>query len=200
MLALQRLWDMEPDTPADVRPLIEASKRYAIEREGYGQDIGAVFEHVTLNVGTIHGGSSTNVVADRAVAEFDSRIPIGLTAAQVDAQITRILAEEGIVATVEPLGFRSEANWTLPSDPVVESLVSTLRDISDPQAEGVLQWASSDARVFRRHGIPVLQYGPAELTTIHGFDERVKAEDVVLAARVYAETTLRYLGTDPEGL
>lgn len=195
ILALQRLWDLEPDAPAEVVDLIRASQVFAEEREGYGAGIGAVFEHVTLNVGTVHGGTSTNVVADRAVVEFDARIPIGLSAAQVDTRIREILAEESIEARIEPLGFRSEPNWTLPTDPIVEALIESLRDLEDPEAEGVLQWASSDARTFRSHGIPVLQYGPAELSTIHGFDERAPAADVILAARVYARTALRYLGT-----
>lgn len=195
ILALQQLWELEPDAPEDVRELIARSVTFAEEREGYGPGIGAVFEHVTLNVGVVRGGTATNVVADRAVVELDARIPIGLSAAQVDARIREILAAEGIEATIEPLGFRSEPNWTLPTDPIVHSLVEALRELSgDPEAEGVLQWASSDARTFRSHGIPVLQYGPAELATIHGFDERAPVADVVLAAQVYARTATRYLG------
>lgn len=194
IVALQKLWDMVPNAPEDVRGLIAESKAYAEEREGYGPGIGDVFEHVTVNIGRISGGTSTNVVADRAVVEVDTRVPIGLTREEVNDRILDILAEEGIEATLEPLGFRSEPNWTLPTDPIVETLIGALRDISDPEAKGVLQWASSDARTFRSHGIPVLQYGPAELATIHGFDEKAPADDVVLAAKVYAVTTLRYLG------
>lgn len=194
IVALQKLWDMVPNAPEDVRGLIAESKAYAEEREGYGPGIGDVFEHVTVNIGRISGGTSTNVVADRAVVEVDTRVPIGLTREEVNDRILDILAEEGIEATLEPLGFRSEPNWTHPTDPIVETLIGALRDISDPEAKGVLQWASSDARTFRSHGIPVLQYGPAELATIHGFDEKAPADDVVLAAKVYAVTTLRYLG------
>lgn len=102
--------------------------------------------------------------------------------------------EEGIDATIEEIGFMSEPNWTAPTDPIVETLVGSLRELSDREAAGVLQWASSDARTFRSHGIPVLQHGPADLQTIHSFDERALASDVVLAAKVYALTALRYLG------
>ncbi|PCE15219.1 succinyl-diaminopimelate desuccinylase [Microbacterium sp. SZ1] len=199
IVALQKLWDMVPNAPEDVRELIAESKAYAEEREGYGAGIGDVFEHVTINIGRISGGTSTNVVADRAIVEVDTRVPIGLTREEVNDRILEILAEEGIEATLEPLGFRSEPNWTLPTDPIVETLIGALRDISDPGAKGVLQWASSDARTFRSHGIPVLQYGPAELATIHGFDEKAPADDVVLAAKVYAATTLRYLGLHAAG-
>jgi succinyl-diaminopimelate desuccinylase len=193
---------MKPSAPADVLELIESSKTFAEEREGYAPGIGAVFEHVTVNIGTVHGGTSSNVVADRCVVDVDTRVPIGLTRAEVLARVDELLAEAGVEATIEPLGFRSEPNWTLPSDPIVTELVGALRELTgDPTAEGVLQWASSDARTFRSHGIPVLQYGPAELSTIHGFDEKAPVADVILAARTYALTTLRYLGvaeTSPE--
>jgi len=198
ILALQGLWEMVPDAPGDVRELIHRSQVFAEEREGYAPGIGAVFDHVTINVGKITGGSATNVVADTCVVEIDTRVPIGLSRAQVLARVDELLAAAGVEATVEPLGFRSEPNWTLPDDPVVVELVGALRDLTGEPAEGVLQWASSDARTFRSHGIPVLQYGPAELSTIHGFDERAPVADVVLAAKTYALTTLRYLGVNDD--
>ena len=197
VIALQKLWDMVPNAPEDVRELIRSSKEYAEEREGYSAGIGEVFEHVTINIGKITGGTSNNVVADRCVVDIDTRVPIGLSRAEVNARILEILEEEGIEATIEPMGFCSEPNWTHPDEPIVSELVGALRDLSDPEAKGVLQWASSDARTFRSHGIPVLQYGPAVLATIHGFDEKAPAADVILAAKVYAITALRYLGISP---
>ena len=195
IVALQQLWDMTPSAPEEVRELIERSKLFAEEREGYAPGISAVFEHVTVNIGTVNGGTSSNVVADRCVVDVDTRVPIGLTRAEVLTRVEELLAAAGVEARIEPIGFRSEPNWTLPTDPIVSVLVDALRELSgDPTAEGVLQWASSDARTFRSHGIPVLQYGPAELATIHGFDEKAPVADVVLAAKTYALTTLRYLG------
>lgn len=197
VIALQKLWEMTPQvSDPELEKLIEDSKTYAEEREGYEPGISQVFEHVTINIGTIAGGTSVNVVADHAELEIDTRIPIGLTRREVNDRVLAILEEEGIVAEVDFVGFESEANWTLPSEPIVDTLVEVLREIVDPQAQGVLQWASSDARCFRQYGIPVLQYGPAELATIHGFDERCRAEDVVAAAKTYALTTVRYLGLD----
>lgn len=196
ILALQALWDMVPDAPQEVRELILSSQIHAENREGYQERVGQAFDHVTINIGTIHGGSATNVVADRAVVEIDTRVPIGLSREQVLARVREILDEQGIPAVIEPLGFCSEPNWTLPDDPIVKELVGVLQDITDPEAAGVLQWASSDARTFRSHGIPVLQYGPAELSTIHGFNERAKVVDIINAAKVYALTTSRYLDLD----
>lgn len=195
IVALQSLWDLPTNPPDEAKELIQTSKHFAEEREGYKAGIGDVFEHVTINVGTIHGGTSTNVVADSCVVDFDTRVPIGLTRAEVLQQARKLLADAGVNGTIEPTGFRSEPNWTDPREPIVVELVDAVRELSgDPMAEGVLQWASSDARTFRSHGIPVLQYGPAELSTIHGFNERAPIKDVVLAAKVYARTLMRYLG------
>ena len=194
IIALQQLWEMTPSPPQELAQLIADSKAFAIEREGYGPNIGEVFSRVSINVGKVSGGTSTNVVADRAVVEFDTRVPIGLTRAEVNSRVREILAAEGIEAEIQPLGFMSEPNWTDPDHPIVTELIGALRDLSDPEAQPVLQWASSDARTFRSHGIPVLQYGPADLKTIHGFDERAPVADIILAAKVYALTTLRYLG------
>ncbi|MFV0451956.1 MAG: M20/M25/M40 family metallo-hydrolase, partial [Propioniciclava sp.] len=146
-------------------------------------------------IGRITGGVSPNVVADTCELEVDTRVPIGIARQAVLDRVAEVLDEEGIAATITPLGFTSEPNYTLPSEPVVATLVDAIRELTgDAEAEGVLQWASSDARAFRAHHIPVLQYGPAVLHTIHGIDERVKVDDVVLAAKVYALSVLRYLG------
>lgn len=194
IIALQKIWDLKPSRSASLDQLISDSKDFVENCEGFEPGVGDVFEHVTINVGKITGGTSTNVVADTCVIEFDTRVPIGLTREQVNNRIRAILDEEGIQYEFETLGFASEPNWTPPSDPIVESLVEVLQEFVDPNAKGVLQWASSDARTFRKYGIPVLQYGPGELSTIHGFDERVRTEDVLQAAKVYALTAIRYLG------
>ncbi len=95
----------------------------------------------------------------------------------------RLLDELGFRYEIAPLGFQGSANYTAPGDPVVQSLLRGIREVHRDEAVGVLQWASSDARYFHAHGIPVLQYGPAELSTIHSFNERVKVADVIACAK-----------------
>ncbi|MCQ9389887.1 M20/M25/M40 family metallo-hydrolase [Brevibacterium sp. 50QC2O2] len=219
VLALQDLWKMAAEPPESVRLLIADSVDYAEARTGdgpgaYRPGISQVFSHVTVNIGTLHGGTGVNVVADRAVLEVDTRIPIGLCRADVNARVIELLAEVGVHvaggetgagehvpagghapnARIEVAAQASEANWTDKDDPIVVELVGALREVVGPESKGVLQWASSDARFFRAHGIPVLQYGPAELPCVHGFNERCRVADVVDAAKVFALTAVRYLG------
>ncbi|GMX62766.1 ArgE/DapE family deacylase [Paenibacillus elgii] len=190
---LQRLTDMKPNIPEEMREIIEISKNYVREREK--TDVSAVYDHVTVNIGTIHGGTKANVVADRCTIEVDSRVPFGIDYRDVLNEAKRLLLEVGIDAELKPIGFRGNANWTPSTEEIVRYLVESITDVSGKEAYGVLQWASSDARHFRNHGIPVLQYGPAELSTIHNFNERAPVWQVVQAAKVYALTALKYLGT-----
>lgn len=95
-------------------------------------------------------------------------------------------------------GFQGNANWTSNEEPVVKDLVESICEVSGEEAYGVLQWASSDARHFRTHNIPVLQYGPAELSTIHNFNEKAPVWQIIQCAKVYALTALKYLGVEEE--
>lgn len=195
VLALQQLTEMKPDIPEDVREMIEISKNYVKTREVV--DVRPVFDHVTVNIGTIQGGTKANVIADRCTVQVDSRVPFGIDYQDVLAEAKRILLEQGIDSELKPIGFRGNANWTPPAEEIVKYLVESISEISGQEAYGVLQWATSDARHFRRHGIPVLQYGPADLTTIHNFNERAPVAEVIQAAKVYAVTALKYLGVKP---
>lgn len=190
--ALQKLTEMKPTIPADVQEMIDISKEYARKREVL--DVSDVYDHVTVNIGTIHGGTKANVVADKCTVEVDSRVPFGIDYRDVLAEAKRLLLEVGVDVELKPIGFRANANWTPPTEDIVKLLVESITDVNGQEAYGVLQWATSDARHFRNHGIPVLQYGPAELSTIHNFNERAPIDQVVQAAKVYALTALKYLG------
>ncbi|UFJ39803.1 ArgE/DapE family deacylase [Brevibacillus humidisoli] len=195
--ALQKLWEMKPQIPEEVQEIIEISKKYVKERER--TDFGAAFDHVTVNIGTIHGGTKANVVADRCTIQVDTRVPFGIDHRDVLREAKRLLLEVGIDVELRPFGFHGNANWTPPTEDVVRLLVESISEVSGKEAYGVLQWASSDARHFRKHDIPVLQYGPAELSGIHSFNERAPIDQVIQSAKVYALTALKYLGTADGG-
>ncbi|CAM4331285.1 M20 family metallopeptidase [Saccharibacillus endophyticus] len=192
--ALQKLWDIKPNIPNEVQEIIRISKDYAIHREGAAPGSEQVFDHVTVNIGTIEGGTKVNVVADRCTVQVDSRVPFGVDYLAVMERANSLLLEAGIETTVQPFGFQGNANWTPPHEPIVSDLVEMISEVSGQEAYGVLQWASSDARHFRKHHIPVLQYGPAELSTIHGLNEKAPVDQIIQCAKVYALTALKYLG------
>lgn len=197
--ALQRLWDIQPSIPEEVQEIIRISQEYAKQRDnGSIGEAYQVFDHVTVNIGTIQGGTQVNVVADHCTVQVDCRVPFGVDYREVMERANSLLREAGIETTVKPLGFQSNANWTPTDQGIVADLVNTITEVSGQDAYGVLQWASSDARYFRQHQIPVLQYGPAELSTIHGFNEKAPVDQIIQCAKVYALTALKYLGVPAE--
>lgn len=191
ILALQKLWEMKPDIPPEMEHILALSKAHM--NELHGGDVGAVLDHVSINVGVVQGGTKVNVVPDTCVLQVDTRVPFGLAYTDVLEEAERLLADAGVEAEIRPYGFQGNANWTPPSEEIVQRLVEAIMSVSGKEAYGVLQWASSDARHFRAHGIPVLQYGPAEIAGIHSYNERVSVAQVIQCAKVYALTALTYL-------
>jgi succinyl-diaminopimelate desuccinylase len=189
---LQNIWNFEVKIPDEMKEIIEITKAYIRKREE--TDTSDVLDHITVNIGTIHGGTKANVIADHAVIQVDTRLPFGVQNEEILPKVRKLLADAGIEAKVRPIGFQSTANWTPPTNEIVTSLVESIKQVSEKNAYGVLQWASSDARHFRAHDIPVLQYGPADLPTIHSYNERAPIDQVIQAAKVYALTSLKYLG------
>ena len=49
----------------------------------------------------------------------------------------------------------------------------------------ILQWAASDARHLRSAGFRVIEYGPGELSTLHGTNERVSVVSLENAVNIY---------------
>lgn len=178
--------------PDDVKELVAISAKNAIEEKNSAA--AGVFERCSFNVGTISGGTASNVIADKCVVSIDSRLPFGIKRHEFLSQIKDGLNKLGIDYDLEEEGFKSNANYTPAYHPICKSVVDNIKYVRNTEeAYGVLQWACSDARHFREHDIPVLQYGPSINETIHNFNERVKVEDLVACAKVYVLAAIDFL-------
>ncbi len=152
-----------------------------------------VLDHVTCNLGIIRGGTKINMVPERAELDLDFRLPIGLSSErllkELDKLVKRTLGDAGSIEVL----WRSEANYTDPGERIVRVVADNIEGVLGRQATATFQWASSDARYFRNAGIPTLQYGPANLDGIHGYNENVDVEDVINSAKVYLGAIVDYL-------
>ncbi|MFJ5623476.1 M20 family metallopeptidase [Peribacillus loiseleuriae] len=193
LLEIQKVWDIQIELPEEVKPLIEVSHRYMREVETERLQYIDVFERITCNIGTIEGGTKANVIPESCKVQVDCRLPFGITQQEVTSFITEKLDALGIQYELRRFGFRSEANYTDANDPVCKAITENITFVTGDEAYGVMQWASSDARHFREYNIPVLQYGPAYLPTIHGYNERVKTEQIITCAKVYVAAIIDFL-------
>jgi len=189
------MWDEEWPLPDSAQELIENTQRVL-----KAEDLAApakVLARVTVNVGKICGGEKVNMVPSHCEAEFDLRIPIGISTDEVLRELVRRVQDrfpEGV--EIGPKTPPNEANYTDPDHPFVQRVLFAIREVTGKKSQSVLQWASSDARFFRYRSIPTVQFGPAELEGIHGYDERVKVKDLVDAARIYTLLMHDFLASD----
>lgn len=87
------------------------------------------------------------------------------------------------------------ATWTDPEDPLVQAVVAAHQvEHGKPPAFGGVPGATDGTILWRERGIPIVTYGPGDVTIPHQVDEFVRIRDVVSCARVYVRTILSYLG------
>ena len=151
-----------------------------------------ILERVTFNPGVIKGGEKVNIVAQHCDLSLEMRIPWG-------CDIPSLI--HGIMAYV-PHGTitRQEIHEPSLTDPCCEfaSIVcKAVEKVQGAPASPILQWAASDARHLRSAGFRVIEYGPGELPTIHGVNERVSADSLEKASSVYSEVLEAY-GSEPQ--
>jgi len=192
------LWETEWPLPDHARSLIDLTASI-LKEENQTLPV-EVLGRVTTNIGLIHGGEKINIIPSRCRAEFDLRIPIGLPVEHVLKELQARIQQrfpEGV--TVTPKAPPFEANYTEPDHPFVLKVLSAITEVAGVPSRPTLQWASSDARYFRYRSIPTVQYGPADLGGIHGYDERVRVASLVEAVRVYSLLAYDFLGSPRKG-
>jgi len=138
----------------------------------------------SLSVGTIRGGSKTNIVPDHCEATIDIRLVPG-----VDALAVMDILQH-VVGNVSPgTGFTYHSStplYTAPSHPLIEKLGSlNALPVGAP-------WFC-DAAVFSAAGMPAIALGPGSITQAHTADEWIKVSDLEAGADFF-EKFLRSLG------
>ena len=188
MDALSGLSEFSVATPPEIASVIASAKSISEPLGGEGE--ADVLQRITVNFGRLSGGVSANLVADRALLNADIRLPMGTSVAEVEAEITRLLAPMSNV-TFE-IVRRYEPTWTSPTDPIVGAVKSACREVLGQGPVVNMRVGGSDARLYRAAGIPTVVCG---LTphNLGGPDEFVDIDEMVAVAKIQARTALNFL-------
>ena len=170
-------------TERQEKPLMDS--RLLAERENHIPGLGKVIDHVSTNVGLIQGGTRHNMVPDYCEATVDVRLPIGVCKEEIDETLKQILEISGVEGVEYELQYKSDANFTDHEAPIVLAFKENAERLLGKEVIPAYQWASSDARDYRKLGIPTIQFGPSNTVGIHSYNETVQIEDVVTAAKIY---------------
>ncbi len=113
---------------------------------------------VTLNVGTIHGGTRTNVVPERCVLELEVRSPVTTALEEAEREIERICAEPSMPDTTVEV---ERASWHRPMErtDAIASLAARAASFATElgfELHDAATGGASDANTIAAVGTPVL--------------------------------------------
>ncbi|MCM2571167.1 M20/M25/M40 family metallo-hydrolase [Achromobacter xylosoxidans] len=153
--------------------------------------------HPYLNIGRIEGGTNTNVVPGKVVFKLDRRMIPEENAAEVEADIRRIIGEAaaatpGIRVEIKRL-LLANAMRPLPGNqPLVDAIRRHGQELFGESIPAMGTPLYTDVRLYAEAGIPGVIYGAGPRTVLESHakrnDERVVLEDLRRATKVIART------------
>ena len=161
----------------------------------------------TLNIGTIHGGDQPSTVAAACTLTLDRRSVPGESWASITGELREVLSSveaemphlstelrrmPGGMATLEHVALDTPDDHPLAA--AVREAVLAVR--GTPAEERPFPAWTDGALLAEFGGIPCVVFGPGDLALAHSPRESIPVAAIDEAARVYAETAIRF--TDPD--
>jgi succinyl-diaminopimelate desuccinylase len=144
----------------------------------------------TSNIGTIHGGTALNVVAEGARVGFDRRLLPGTSLDESLAGLRRRVKSAGLEAVdyeIEVFDY-GEGSEMSPEHPFAELVRKAISSAIGTEPPTIGMTFTTDARFVRNQaGIPAVVCGPGNIAQAHGVDEWVSISQLVDATAAYAE-------------
>jgi acetylornithine deacetylase/succinyl-diaminopimelate desuccinylase-like protein len=186
--ALKRLEQLPVAAPREISEAVALAAPLSESLSGAGES--DVLQRVTVNIGTIEGGVSPNLVPSQARAQGDIRIPVGITTQQVIDQLDAWLGPmEGIQWRVVQ---RSEPSFTSPRHELVQLALGASEQVTGSKPVANMRVGASDARLYRAAGVPTIVLG----CTPYGMgaaDEYVELDELLNLAKMHALIAQGYL-------
>jgi acetylornithine deacetylase/succinyl-diaminopimelate desuccinylase-like protein len=159
--------------------------------------------HPYLNIGTIEGGTNTNVVPGRVSFKLDRRMIPEENPTEVEATLRKLIADTalaipGITVDVKRI-LLARALQPLPGNrPLVEAIQKHGEQVFGEPIPALGTPLYTDVRLFCEAGIPGVIYGAGPRTVLESHakraDERLELEDLRRATKVIARTLCDLLG------
>ncbi|MGE0846693.1 MAG: M20/M25/M40 family metallo-hydrolase [Flavobacteriaceae bacterium] len=190
LVALREVEKLAPTPPDDAREVMAAARA-----SGEPEALRETMERVTVSPGLVGAGTSPNLVPASAAASVDIRIPLGLSTAEVEAEIAaRLDGREGVTWTITR---RYEPSWTASTTKLAVASLAGARKICGDAALFDSRIGGSDARLWRRGGYPCVVVGLTP-RNLGAPDEACSIDELVELHAVY-DAILGELHAAPAG-
>jgi acetylornithine deacetylase len=133
-----------------------------------------------LNVGEVHGGIKSNVIADQAKLHWSARLSPG----DSNTEFLELMDE---------LDSTDSATWQVPfsGPPLPTDGMSTKKAKAFVESNNIKQGPDvnfwTEASLFAQAGFPAIVLGPGNIAQAHVLDEWVSIEQLELALKIYTE-------------
>ena len=161
----------------------------AIDR-AQGTGAAAITRRVTVNPGVVHGGLKVNMVAAECVFEVDVRLPNGLEAPQIIAQVDRIVAPYPETSYRQML--YNPPSWCPPDSEMVQLVRANAKEIAGIDPTPIVSLGGTDARLWRYKDIPAIVYGPSP-TGMGSVDEHVTVDEFFHVVKCHVLSAYDYM-------
>jgi succinyl-diaminopimelate desuccinylase len=192
--ALAEVETLRARIPAHVSTLLARPEVVAAYDKGLGRGAADVAQRVTLNIGTLAGGVTVNMLPGECDIGVDIRLPPGGTSAEMRSEVERICARFPEVSIEAPPRTPVDPTLSDPSHPMVGILQDTVEDLAGFRPAPVISLGGTDCRFWRRAGVPAFVYGPSP-EGMGGIDEGVRVEEFLHVLRTHTLAGWRWLTT-----
>jgi acetylornithine deacetylase/succinyl-diaminopimelate desuccinylase-like protein len=186
--AVKRLEQLPVAAPSEIGLAIAAAASVSEPMSGKGES--EVLQRVTVNIGTIDGGVSPNLVPTQARAQGDIRLPVGVSTQQVVGKLDEWLGPmEGVSWKVVQ---RYEPSFTPPAHEIVQRALQACATVTHGSPVANMRVGASDARLYRAAGVPTIVLGCTPYG-MGGPDEHVVVDELVAVAQIHTLIAFGYL-------
>jgi len=173
LMAADRLNDLYSDVPAEL-PGVSGG----VDNLGF---------RLSVNAGALAAGQVRSLIATKARAQLDIRLPPGISADAAEQMIWQCAPADAKVQIRRVKGW--DANWTSVDSNICQAMLKAVETVKEVKPRLVVRLPGSDARRWRDLGVPAVCYGP-QPTLSSGVDDYANEQDLVDCAKVYARAAL----------
>jgi len=192
--ALDRLKDLE-EVPFQAPPIVTAAIARAkpISEPLSGAGEAQTLQRVTVNIGTIEGGTSPNLVPTHAIARADIRLPVGITTDVLAARLDEWLKPlEGVTWRAIR---RFEPSFTEPGHEIVQRTAQVAAEVLGETPAVNMRVGGSDSRWYRQYGVPTVVLGLTPFN-MGGADEYVLVDELLAVAKIHTLVAYDFLSSE----
>ena len=161
----------------------------AIDR-AQGAGAARITRRVTVNPGVVCGGLKVNMVASECTFEVDIRLPNGLDAPQILAEVDKI------VASYPEASYRqilyNPPSWCPPDTEMAQLVRANAKEITGIDPAPVISLGGTDTRLWRYKDIPAIVYGPSPIG-MGSVDEYVTVEEFFHVVKCHVLSAYDYM-------